>query len=80
MRIRTWRITQPRNGGSKVCAPDRVAIEAFATSIESQIDGAYFAHVNPGQVTLHRLNRAEYHNAAGEPLAHRRYNRGVFHA
>jgi mono/diheme cytochrome c family protein len=49
--------------------PDRAALDAFISSLESQLDQAYFAKVNPGRVSLHRLNRAEYGNAVRELLA-----------
>ena len=38
--------------------PDRATTDAFLTSLENQLDQAYFAKVNPGRVGLHRLNRA----------------------
>jgi mono/diheme cytochrome c family protein len=49
--------------------PDRAALDAFISSLESQLDQAYFAKVNPGRVSLHRLNRSEYGNAVRDLLA-----------
>ena len=49
--------------------PDRAALDIFITSLEKQLDQAYFAKVNPGRVSLHRLNRAEYGNAVRDLLA-----------
>src|SRR5215510_7298234 len=42
--------------------PDRAAVEAFASWLETSLDQAAAANPNPGFVTLHRLNRAEYSN------------------
>jgi len=49
--------------------PDKAAVDAFATSIETSIDKAYAANPNPGRPALHRLNRAEYSNAIRDMLA-----------
>jgi len=49
--------------------PDRSAMDAFVTSLEHELDQAYFAKLNPGRVGLHRLNRAEYSNAVRDLLA-----------
>jgi cytochrome c551/c552 len=49
--------------------PDRAAIDAFVTGLETQLDQAYFAKINPGRVGLHRLNRSEYGNAVRDLLA-----------
>jgi len=48
--------------------PDRAALDAFAASIETAIDGAATAAPNPGAPALHRLNRAEYGNAVRDLL------------
>ena len=48
--------------------PGLAAIDGFATWIETQLDQAYFARVNPGRVGIHRLNRAEYGNAVRDLL------------
>src|SRR5689334_13658513 len=47
--------------------PDRAALDAFATKIESTLDSA--AKPNPGTAGLHRLNRTEYANAIRDLLA-----------
>jgi len=44
--------------GSK--QPDRAAALNFASWLETSLDAAAAAAPNPGSVTLHRLNRAEY--------------------
>jgi hypothetical protein len=44
--------------------PDNATYNAVATWLESEIDRAAAAHVNPGKpASLHRLNRTEYANA-----------------
>ena len=49
--------------------PDQASIDAFATWIETSIDGAGQGIKNPGAVAVHRLNRTEYGNAIGDLLA-----------
>jgi mono/diheme cytochrome c family protein len=50
--------------------PEKAASDAFAASLESDIDRAAAAHPNPGRTeTLHRLNRTEYQNAIRDLLA-----------
>ena len=48
-------------------APEAAA--AFATYLESTLDGAAKASPNPGRAPVHRLNRAEYSNAIRDLLA-----------
>jgi hypothetical protein len=48
--------------------PDGTTRDAFVTSLEQELDQAYFAKINPGRVGLHRLNRAEYGNAVRDLL------------
>lgn len=43
--------------------PDQATLDNFATWVETTIDRAAAANVNPGSVGLHRLNRTEYRNA-----------------
>ena len=43
--------------------PDQATVNSFVTFLENQLDQAALASPNPGIVSLHRLNRAEYHNA-----------------
>ena len=43
--------------------PDAAASLAFVTGLESALDRAAAANVNPGRPAVHRLNRAEYANA-----------------
>jgi hypothetical protein len=49
--------------------PDRAVLDAFAASMESELDHAAAAHPNPGRVPLHRMNRGEYANAIRDLLA-----------
>ncbi len=48
--------------------PDAQSLNAFVTSMESELDRAAAAHPEPGTVGLHRLNRREYANAIREIL------------
>jgi mono/diheme cytochrome c family protein len=43
--------------------PDAATLDGLATSLENELDRAYFSKINPGRVGIHRLNRAEYANA-----------------
>ncbi len=49
--------------------PDAAAVDSFVTWLEDSLDQAAAANPNPGSVSLHRLNRAEYANAIKELLA-----------
>ncbi|HEY1240759.1 MAG TPA: DUF1592 domain-containing protein [Bryobacteraceae bacterium] len=50
--------------------PDNATYDTVATWLESQLDRAASARVNPGRsASLHRLNRAEYANAVRDLLA-----------
>jgi hypothetical protein len=50
--------------------PEKATLEAFAASLETEIDRAAAARPNPGRTeTLHRLNRTEYQNAIRDLLA-----------
>ena len=49
--------------------PDPLAQQRFVTYLESELDGAAEAHLNPGRPALHRLNRREYENAIRDLLA-----------
>ena len=49
--------------------PDDAVYDAFATSLESALDGAAAAAPNPGRSPIHRLNRVEYRNAVRDLLA-----------
>ncbi len=50
--------------------PDNATYESVAAWLESEIDRAGAAHVNPGRsASLHRLNRAEYANAVRDLIA-----------
>jgi mono/diheme cytochrome c family protein len=54
----------------KLPRPDNATYDAVATWLESEIDRAAAAHVNPGRSpSLHRLNRAEYANAVRDLIA-----------
>lgn len=50
--------------------PDNSTYDSVASWLESELDRASAAHVNPGRVaSLHRLNRAEYANAVRDLVA-----------
>lgn len=50
--------------------PDNATYETAAGWLESELDRASAAHVNPGRTaSLHRLNRAEYANAVRDLIA-----------
>jgi len=54
----------------KLPRPDNAAYDKVAAYLESEIDRASAAHVNPGHpASLHRLNRAEYANAVRDLVA-----------
>jgi hypothetical protein len=48
--------------------PGKVLAAGTASWLEQQLDHAAIEHPNPGRPTLHRLNRAEYHNAIRDLL------------
>ena len=50
--------------------PDNATYDAVAGWLESELDRAAAAHVNPGRpASLHRLNRTEYANAVRDLIA-----------
>jgi hypothetical protein len=49
--------------------PERAAIDEFVGRLETSLDKYAALHPNPGNVGLHRLNRAEYANAVRDLLA-----------
>src|SRR5512142_293374 len=50
--------------------PDNATYDSSASWLESELDRAAAAHVNPGRTaSLHRLNRAEYANAVRDLVA-----------
>src|ERR1700722_5533794 len=54
----------------KLPRPDNATYDNVAAFLESEIDRATAAHVNPGHpANLHRLNRAEYSNAVRDLMA-----------
>ncbi len=54
----------------KLPRPDNATYDTVAAWLESEIDRAAAAHVNPGRsASLHRLNRAEYANAVRDLIA-----------
>jgi mono/diheme cytochrome c family protein len=54
----------------KLPRPDNATYDKVADWLESEIDRAAEAHVNPGHpASLHRLNRAEYANAVRDLIA-----------
>src|SRR3984885_13303798 len=48
--------------------PDLATVNSFVTFLEPSLDQAALASPNPGTVSLHRLNRAEYANAIKDVL------------
>src|SRR5262245_47706036 len=56
----------PPNGRPR---PDDKVLDAFATSLETQLDRLAASTPNAGRVASHRLNRAEYVNAIRDLLA-----------
>ena len=48
--------------------PGQAALTAFAAALETRLDAASAAAVNPGSVPLHRLNKPEYANAIRDLL------------
>jgi hypothetical protein len=48
--------------------PDPATVNSFVTFLETSLDQAALASPNPGTVSLHRLNRAEYQNAIEDVL------------
>jgi len=48
--------------------PDKAALDGFASFLETSLDRAAEAKPNPGEATMHRLNRAEYANAIRDLL------------
>jgi hypothetical protein len=48
--------------------PERAAIDEFAGRLEASLDKNAALHPNPGNVGLHRLNRAEYGNSVRDLL------------
>ncbi len=48
--------------------PDLATVNSFVTFLETSLDQAALASPNPGTVSLHRLNRAEYQNAMRDIL------------
>jgi Protein of unknown function (DUF1592)/Protein of unknown function (DUF1588)/Protein of unknown function (DUF1585)/Protein of unknown function (DUF1587)/Protein of unknown function (DUF1595)/Planctomycete cytochrome C len=56
----------PPNGAPR---PTRVTLDAFAASLEDQLDRAAAAHPQPGAPGLHRLNRTEYANVIRDLVA-----------
>jgi hypothetical protein len=48
--------------------PDPATVNSFVTFLETSLDQAALAAPNPGTVSLHRLNRAEYQNAMKDIL------------
>ncbi len=49
--------------------PDQAALNGLVSYLETSLDRAYTAKINPGHATMHRLNRTEYANAIRDLLA-----------
>jgi hypothetical protein len=58
--------TMPPEGRPR---PDQASTDAFLASLESRLDAAAAGSPNPGRVSSHRLNRAEYVNVIHDLLA-----------
>jgi len=56
----------PPTGGPR---PDAETYEGFAAYLERRLDEAALASPEPGQASIHRLNRTEYGNAVRDLLA-----------
>ena len=71
----TWEkvVTKLRSGAMPppgLPRPDQASLDNLAASLESEIDRAARARLDPGRTaTFHRLNRAEYQNAVRDLLA-----------
>src|SRR5207253_4114503 len=48
--------------------PDKTAMDAFASWLETALDRAAAENPNPGRVAVHRLNQTEYANAVRDLL------------
>jgi len=48
--------------------PDKIAVDAFSSWLETALDRASTANPNPGRVAVHRLNHTEYANAVRDLL------------
>lgn len=48
--------------------PDQAQLDGLTTYLETSIDKAAAANPNPGRLSMHRLNRAEYKNAVYDLL------------
>jgi hypothetical protein len=48
--------------------PDKAVLDGFAGYLETSLDRAATAKLNPGHATMHRLNRSEYANAVRDLL------------
>jgi len=48
--------------------PDKSTLDGFASFLETSLDSAAASKPNPGDATMHRLNRAEYANAIRDIL------------
>jgi hypothetical protein len=49
--------------------PDQATLTAFSAYLETSLDQAASARVNPGRTLIHRLNRTEYANVIKDVLA-----------
>jgi hypothetical protein len=49
--------------------PDKPVVDAFTVALETALDDAAAAHLNPGRPIIHRMNRTEYANAIRDLLA-----------
>ena len=73
-RAETWeKVIQKLRGGMMpplgLPRPNKTAVDGLIAYLETSLDQAYFAQVNPGRVGIHRLNRAEYANAVRDLVA-----------
>ena len=73
-RAETWeKVIQKLRGGMMpplgLPRPNKAAVDGLIADLETSLDQAYLAQVNPGRVGIHRLNRAEYGNAVRDLVA-----------
>ena len=69
----TWeKVVRKIRGGSMppvgMPRPDKSTLEGFVSGLESSLNAAAAANLNPGRTALHRLNRTEYANAIRDLL------------
>src|SRR5579885_670451 len=64
----TWEKVIRKLRVGTMATPDMASRDGLASFLESSLDRAYAANPNPGNASMHRLNRAEYANAIRDLL------------